>query len=148
MAAESEPGAGLGQCVGGQHLARSEAREEAALLLLRAGELEPERAELLHREDEPTRRADLRDLLDRDKGEQRPGAGASVLLVEEEPEDAVLAIELDDVPRELVRLVDLGSTRRDAVAGDRAHEVADLELLGGQRLPGHARSLGEPYGAL
>ena len=106
------------------------------------GELEPERAELLHREDEPARRADLRDLLDRDEREERPGAGAAVLLVEEEPEDAVLAVELDDVPRELVRLVDLGRARRDAVARERADELADLELLVGQRLPGHGRSLG------
>ena len=63
-----------------------------------------------------------------------------MLLVEEEPEDAVLAEELDDVPRELVRLVDLGRARRDPLARERPHELADLELLVGQRLPGHARS--------
>ena len=48
-------------------------------------------------------------------------------------------IELDDVPRELVRLVDLGRARRDPIARDGAHELADLELLVGQRLPGHVR---------
>ena len=64
------------------------------------------------------------------------------VLVEEEPEDAVLAVELDDVPRELVRLVDLRGARRDALARERPDELADLELLVGQRLPGHDRSLG------
>ncbi len=76
------------------------------------------------------------------------GAGAPVRLVEEEAEDPVLAVELDDVPRELVRLVDLGRARGDPVARERADELADLELLVGQRLPGHARSLGRTsYGA-
>src|SRR5262249_40143229 len=96
---------------------------------------------LLHGEDEAARRADLRDLLDRNEGEQRAGAGAARLLVEEKAEDTVLAEELDDVPRELVRLVDLRSARRDPVASKRANEVAELELLGGQDLPGHGRSL-------
>ena len=41
----------------------------------------------------------------------------------------VLAEELDDVPRELGRLVDLGRARRDALARERADEVADLALL-------------------
>ena len=58
------------------------------------------------------------------------------------PKMLVLAVELDDVPRELVRLVDLGRARRDALARERADELADLELLVGQRLPGHGRSLG------
>ena len=74
--------------------------------------------------------------------QERPGARAAVVLPEEEPEDAVLAVELDDVPRELVRLVDLRGARRDALARERADELADLELLVGQRLPGHDRSLG------
>ncbi len=49
----------------------------------------------------------------------------------------MLAEELDDVPRELVRLVDLRGARRDPLARERADELADLELLVGQRLPGH-----------
>ena len=128
----------LGQRVGGENLTGGEPRQEPRHLLLGPGELEPERAELLHREDEPARRTHLRDLLDRDKREERPGAGTAVLLVEQQAEDAVLAEQLDDVPRELVRLVDLGRTRRDALARERADEFADLELLVGQRLPGHA----------
>ena len=62
---------------------------------------------------------------------------AAVLLVGERREDAVLAEELDDVPRELGRLVDLGRARRDPLAGERAHEVADLALLGRQRIVRH-----------
>ena len=80
--------AGLGQRVGAEPLAGGELRQVALLLLLRAGELQPERAELLHGEDQAAGRADLRDLLDRDEREQRAGAGAAPLLVEEEPEDA------------------------------------------------------------
>ena len=118
-------------------LAGGEPRQEALLLLLGARELDRERAELLHREDQPARRADLRDLLDGHQREQRPRARSPVLLVEEEPEDAVLAKELDDVPGELVRRVDLGCARRDALARDRPHEIADLELVVAQLLPGH-----------
>ena len=95
-------GAGFGQRVGGQPLAARELRQVLLLLLLRPGELEAERAELLHREQQAARRADLRDLLDRDQREQRAGARAAPLLVEEEAEELVLAEELDDVPRELV----------------------------------------------
>src|SRR5947207_723525 len=83
-------------------------------------------AALLHREDEAARRADLRDLLDRDQREQRARAEPAVLLVEEEPEEVVLAVELDNVPRELVRLVDLGGARRDPLARQAADEVAQL----------------------
>ncbi len=101
-----------------------------------------ERAELLHGEDQPARRADLRDLLDRDEREQRPGARPPVLLVEEQPEDAVLAEELDDVPGKLVRCVDLRRARRDPLARDRPDEISNLELLVAQMFPGHARSLG------
>ena len=68
----------LGQRVRGEHLARRESRQPGRALLVRAAELEPERAELLHREDEPARGADLRDLLDRDEREQRSRPGAAV----------------------------------------------------------------------
>ena len=47
----------------------------------------------------------------------------------------MLAEELDDVPGELVALVDLGRARRDPLARERAHEVAELALLVGQRGP-------------
>jgi hypothetical protein len=51
----------------------------------------------------------------------------------------VLAEELDDIPGELVRGVDLRGARRDPLARDRPNEVPDLDLLVGERLPGHAR---------
>ena len=59
------------------------------------------------------------------------------MLVEEEPEEAVLAVELDDVPRELVRLVDLGRPRRDALARELTDQLAELSLLVGQRVERH-----------
>ncbi len=129
--------AGLGERVGAEPFAAREPRQVARLLLVGAGELQAERAELLHREDEPARRADLRHLFDRDEREQRARAEAAVLLVEEEAEDVVLAEELDDVPRKLVRLVDLRRARRDPLARERPDEVADLALLVGQLIPGH-----------
>ena len=55
-------------------------------------------------------------------------------------EEVVLAEDLDDVPRELGGLVDLGRARRDPLARERAHELADLALLVGQRVEGaHGR---------
>ena len=85
------------------------------------------------------------EILDRDQREQGAGAAAAVFLVEEEPEQLVLAEELDDVPRELVGLVDLGRTGRDPVASKCPDELADLPLLLGQGIPGHARSLWPRY---
>ena len=64
------------------------------------------------------------------------GAGAAVLLVVEEAEDPLVAVELDDVPRELVRRVDLRRARRDPLARERADELAELALLVAQDVPG------------
>ena len=101
--------AGFRQRVGTQPLAGGEAGQVPRLLLVVSGELEPERAELLDGEDERARRAHLRHLLDRDEREERPRTEPSVLLLEEGPEDVVLAKELDHVPRKLVAFVDLGA---------------------------------------
>ena len=60
-----------------------------------------------------------------------------MLLLEEQPEDPVLAEELDDVPGELVRLVDLGGAGSDPIARERAHELPKLALLLGQGIPAH-----------
>ena len=65
-----------------------------------------------------------------------PGPGAAVALLEEEPEQALLAIELDDVPGKLVRLVDLGRPRRDPLRRERAHEREQLALVVTERRPG------------
>src|SRR5205085_1050404 len=65
-------GSGLGERIRTQPFPARELRQVALLLLVAAGELEPEGTELLHSEDQPARRADLRDLLDRDEREQRP----------------------------------------------------------------------------
>ena len=100
-----------------------------------------ERAELLDGEDEPRRRARLRDLLDRDEQHERPGAGAPVLLVEGQREDVVLAEELDHVVGELRRGVDLRRSRRHPFPRQGAHEVAELALLVCEDVPGHRRAV-------
>ena len=64
-----------------------------------------------------------------------------MLLGEREAEQVVLAQQLDHVPRELGRLVDLGRARGDALAREVAHEVANLALLVGQRVARHGGSL-------
>ena len=56
-----------------------------------------------HRENQPGRRADLRELLDRDEHHQRARLGAAVALLEREREDLCLPQRLDDVPGELAR---------------------------------------------
>ena len=132
--------AGLGERVGGKPLAGSELGQVALLLLVRPGQLETERAQLLDGDDQAARRTDLGDLLDRHERHQGGGAEAAVLLVVEDAEDPVLAEELDDVPGELGRLVDLGRARRDALARELADQLADLLLLLGQRLGRHARN--------
>ncbi len=132
----------LGQRVGGKRFAGRESGEEPLLLLVRAGELDCKRPELLNSQDDSACRADLRDLLDSHEREERSRSRAPPRFVEEEPEDLVLAVELDDVPGEFVRGVDLGRPRGDAVARKRAHELANLELFLAQRLPGHELSLG------
>ena len=58
-------------------------------------------------------------------------------LAEEEREDVVLAVQLDDVPGKLVRLVDLRRARRDPLVRQGANEVADLTLLVAELVPGH-----------
>jgi hypothetical protein len=50
----------------------------------------------------------------------------------------VLAEELHDVPRELMRLVDLGRARGNPLPGERPDELADLALLVTQDVPRHA----------
>ena len=123
----------LGQRVRGEPLSAREPRQEALLLLVRARELDAERAELLDGDDQAGRRADLRELLDRDEHHQRASARAAVLLLEGQAEELVLAEELDHVPRELGLLVDLGRARGDALApvcargrGSRAARRAQL----------------------
>ena len=141
IAAESEPEPASVKRVGTQPLARRQPRQVALLLLARAGQLQTERAELLHGEDQAAGRAHLRDLLDRDQRHQRARAGSAPLLVEEQAEQLVLAEELDDVPRELVALVDLGRPRRDPLTRQGADELPELALFLGQHVPGHGLSL-------
>src|SRR5262249_55423427 len=118
-----------GQGIGREAPPRGEHGQEPTLLVVVPGQLEAERAQLLDGEDEAARRAHLRDLLDRDERLERTRPDTAVLLVGERPEDPVLAEELDDVPGELGRLVDLGGPRRDPFPGERPHQVSYLALL-------------------
>src|SRR5439155_20293313 len=78
---------------------------------------------------------------------QRARAEAAVPLVEEEAEEVVVAVELDDVPGKLVRLVDLRRARRDPVARERPHEVAELPLLVAELVPGHGVEISRRRGS-
>src|SRR5207253_6127677 len=93
----------------------------------------PPQAQRLRGDDEPARRAHLRDLLDRDERHERARADPAVLLVVEDPEDLVLAEEVDDVPRELGRLVDLARPWSDPLPRELADQLADLALLVAER---------------
>ena len=135
-------GAGLGQRVGGDPLSARDLGQETVLLLLGARKPQRERAQLLHGEDEPHRRIGLGDLLHGDEQHQRPRIRPSVALVEGEPEDLVLAQELDHVPREVARLVDLGRAGSDSLTRQGADELADLTLFLGKRVPRHTSILG------
>src|SRR5919201_120708 len=69
-------------------------------------------------------------------------SATAVFLGEEELEDIVLAKQLDDVPRELVRGVDLRGAWRDSLARELPDEVAQVPLLVAQDVPRHAPILG------
>src|ERR687898_414084 len=66
------------------------------------------------------------DLLHRDLEHQRPGPGAAELLRERQREHVLLAEQPADVPRVLVRPVDLGGARRDPLRGDLPDRVAEV----------------------
>ena len=135
----------LGQRVGGEPLAAREPRQEALLLLLGAGELDPERAELLDGEDQArssrrpwraprsrrapsARRCRCRRTPRRTAGRRARARGRARPCPSGNSR----------------RLVDLGRARGDALAGERADEVADLALLVGQRVVGHREILRSP----
>ena len=138
IAAESELDSASVSAYAGSHSPLASRGRYASFCACEPGSLSPSEPNSCTASSKTTRRADLRDLLDRDQGEQRAGARASPLLVEEQPEQLVLAKDLDHVPRKLVRLVDRSRTRRDALARERADELANLALLLGQDVPGHA----------
>ena len=143
IAAESRPRPRLGQRVGRQPLAGGESRNVAALLLLACRESSSgDRAERLDREDQAGRRADLRQLLDRDEQHQRAGAGATVRSWNGQRKDLRLTQRLDDVPGKLPRRVDLGRPRRHPLRRDLADEVAQLPLIVREPVVRHALIVG------
>src|SRR5207302_1102378 len=80
---------------------------------------------------------------------QSAAGEATVLRWEGQREQVLLAEELDDVPGELAAGVDVRGARRDLVAGEIAHRLADHRLLvveadihGRAMLPVAARATG------
>ena len=136
IAAGVGAGLGLGQREGGRPLAGRAARQEALLQLVGAEQLDRQRAELLHHQDQRGRGARLGDLLDRHVEHQRAGAGAAVLLLERQPEQVLLGEQLAQVPRVLGLGVDLGRPRRDPLAHDLADRVAEGHMVVGERVRG------------
>ncbi len=135
IAALSEPEPDSVSAYAGNHSPRRKLRRNAAFCSSRPRELEPERAELLHREDERRRRADLRRTPRSRSAREACRCRARRTPPRREAEDVVLAEELDDVPGELVRAVDLRRARRDPLA---------RELGGRDRAARAARRSGRP----
>ncbi len=125
---------GLGQRERRRPLAGRAPRQEALLQLLGAEQLDRQRAELLHHQDQRARGVDLGDLLDRHVQHQRARAGAAVLGRERQAEDVLLGQQLAHVPRVLGLLVDLGRARRDPLARDLADRLAEIQVLLGNRV--------------
>ena len=126
IAAGVGAGVGLRQAERRRLLAGRAIGQEPLLQLVRAEQLDRQRAELLDHQDQGDGRRRLRELLDRDLQHQRAGPGAAVLLGERQAEDVLLGQQLADVPRVLVGPVDLGGARRDPLGRDLAHEVAEV----------------------
>ena len=99
------------------------------------------RAELVHRRDQRRGRAYPRDLLDHDAARDRVAPGAAVLLGDVHRVETGSHQRVEHVERELGRLVDLGSARRDLVVGELAHGCPQHQVLLGEsvRLEGGVR---------
>jgi len=108
--------------------------KEALLELLGAEQLDRQRPQLLDHQDQRAGRARAGDLLDRHVEHQGPGARAAVLGVERQPQQILLGEQPPDVPRVLGLGVDLRRARRHPLAHDLADGVAELDLIGGQRV--------------
>ena len=132
--AGSDPASGSDSANAGDHSPEAHLRQEALLQLVGAVQLDRQRAELLHHQDQRAGRVDLGDLLDRHVQHQRARARAAVLGRKRQPEDVLLAQQLADVPRVLGLLVDLGRARRDLLARDLADRLTEVEVLLGDRV--------------
>jgi len=71
--------------------------------------------------------------------------GRHVVPVAQTFEISSIEEEVDDVPRKLGALVDLGRPRRDPLTRERADELADLALLVAQRVDDHAAIVGATW---
>src|SRR5215212_2007328 len=122
-------GLGLGERERDEMLAARKIRKPAVLLLPRAGEQERQAGKLLHGEDQPARRADAADLLDRETDREEVAAEPAVLIRERQAEDVVARQELLDVPRKLRGPVDVRGARPDLLVGQDPDGVAEGGLV-------------------
>ena len=120
---------GLRERERGRPLTGRAARQEALLELVGAEQLDRQRAELLHHQDQRARRVDLGDLLDGHVQHQSAGASAAILDRKWQPEDVLLGEQLAHVPRVFGALVDLRRARRDLLPRDLADRRAQIEML-------------------
>src|SRR5207247_2588624 len=124
--------AGLRERERGGDLARGDAREVVALLLLGAGEEDGIAAQVLHEEDGRRRGAGPGDFLGRETEGQRARRAAPVLLGDVQPHEALLGEGRQLLLRVLTCLVDVRGPGSDPLARDVAGQIADRPLLVGE----------------
>ena len=130
-------GARLGERVGREPLAAREPRQEALLLLLRARQLDARASRA------PARRGSARTWRRPSRPPRsRPAAAARPFRCRRAPRRRGARRcrargRARRRPTGTRRLVDLGGARRDPLAREVAHEVADLALLVGERVARH-----------
>ena len=132
-------GGGLGQGEGDQPLPAGQSRKVSVLLLIRSGQKDRQRAELLDDRDQAGRRVGASDLLDEDGLGDRVEVRPTVPLLEARAEQVLLGQEVLEVVGKLRLLVDLRRPWRDALLRQLAHDRTQLVVLGGGQV-GHADS--------
>jgi hypothetical protein len=122
-------GAGLGNGERGGDLARGEARQIAALLLVGAVGDDRVAGGVLHEIDDGTGGARPRDLLDRQAECHRAEPGATVRLGNVEAHEPLAAEEVELLRGITLGLVDVRGQGRDALARQRTGEVTRLPFF-------------------
>src|SRR5215207_8549117 len=113
-------------------LAACDRRQVALEEVLRGGEQQRHRAQLVDRRDQRRGGAGPRHLLDHDAGRERVGTGAAVLLRDVDRVEVGLAQRVVGRLGELPALVHLGGERGDLVVADRSDRLAQHQVLVGQ----------------
>src|SRR5438094_197370 len=123
------PTAGLRDRQRAGDLAVGEPRQVAALLRLGAVRYERIAGRVLHEIDDGGGRTGPRDLLHGEAERERPEPGAAVGLGDVEAHQPLRAEETQLLGGVRLRLVHLRGERRDALAGQRARQLAGLPLF-------------------